>query len=92
MIEEKNQWKDREPWVVQDPDFKREWLSPEPLRFYVHQNKEGEWMIIDRWSDLAHGVYHKSREAAIRAFYKSFERKIPTGTKLPRCENSDYVG
>ena len=92
MSDDNDSWKSREPWVVQDPEFKREWLSPEPLRFYVHQNKEGAWMIIDRWWDLAYGVQHKSREAAIRAFYKSFERKIPTGTKLPRCVDSKYGG
>lgn len=83
-------WRSREPWVVQDPSFKREWLSAEPLRYYLHQNKYDEWTVIDRWMDLSSGGYHKTREAAIRAFYKSVNRKIPTGTKLPRSEGSKY--
>jgi hypothetical protein len=89
---DKDSWMPRAPWVAQDPEFKREWLSPEPLRYYVHQSKEGEWMIIDRWWDLAHGEKYRTREAAIRAFYKSFDRRIPTGTKLSRCEGSKYAG
>ena len=92
MSDDKDEWKGREPWVVHDPEFKREWLSPEPLQYYVHQDKEGVWMIIDRWRDLAHGGCHKSREAAIRAFYKSHGRKIPTGKKLPRCVDVKYGG
>ncbi|MDQ8188647.1 hypothetical protein, partial [Pelagicoccus sp. SDUM812002] len=92
MTDQHDQWKSREPWVVQDPDHKREWVMEQPLRYYIHQNKEKEWRVIDRWYDLAHGDTHKTRGAAIRAFYKSMDRKIPTGTKLPELPDSKYSG
>ena len=92
MEETKDHYKFREPWVVQDPDFKREWLSAEPITHYLHKDKNNEWMVINRRLDIAATRCHKTREAAIREFYKSVNRKIPTGTKLKKFPDSQYAG
>ena len=80
----KKNWMKREPWVLVDPDFEREWLSEKPVRYYVHQAKDtGLWSVIDRYLDIGCGE-HKTREEAIREFYKKCGRPIPPGTKLPQ--------
>src|SRR4051812_4667670 len=35
-----DEWSKREPWVAVDPQFKREWLLPEPLRYYLDHDKD----------------------------------------------------
>lgn len=76
-------WKNREPSVTQDPEFKREWLPPEPLRYFVQKDAVGLWSVCDRWLDIPYGKPAKTRSAAIRQFYNSIGRTIPTGSKLP---------
>lgn len=85
-------WKKREPWVVQDPEHKREWLPIHPLLFHLHQRKDGMWIVIDRSMDIAvGGGPYKTREQAIRGFYKNFGRPVPPRTDLPRCSGSNYT-
>jgi hypothetical protein len=86
----KDNWFNREPWIVQDPGFQREWLVPEPLRYYLTQDGNGEWSVCDRWLDIPEGVPQPTREKAIREFYKRMGREIPSGTKLPTFENSKH--
>ena len=86
-------WKEREPWIVQDPESQREWLVPQPLRYFVHRNNQDEWMVIDRWNDIPlNGKLHTSRNKAIREAYKAFGRKLPTGEKIPECPNANHIG
>jgi len=92
MSSSNDSWKSREPWVVQDPEFRREWLLPTPLQYYVHKNKDGEWTIIDRWMDIHVGESHASRKKAIREFYKLMGRKIPSGREIPECPNPKHNG
>jgi hypothetical protein len=77
-------WQKREPWVVVDPDFKREWLLPQPLQYYLVEDKAtGTWSVCDRYLDIpAFYPAARTREQAIRRFYKMFKRPIPTGHKL----------
>lgn len=78
-------WKNREPWVVVDPDFNREWLLPEPLQYYVAKGKSGNWFVCNRWLDIpVPGTDSPTGEEAIRQFYKWCERPLPTGEKLPK--------
>jgi len=86
----KKSWLNREPWIVQDPFFKREWLVPDPLRYYLFKNNNDEWCVLDRWMDLGVGKPQSTRNKAIREFYKMIGRKIPTGQPLPVSENSKY--
>ena len=83
-------WRDREPWAVQDPDFMREWLVPEPLRYYVYHNSDKGWTVIDRWSDFAVVDYKFTREAAIKSFYAGFNRPIPVGTIIKEIKNVNH--
>ena len=78
-------WKKREPWVVIDPDSKREWVCEQPLRYYVVKSADGNWFVCDRWLDVpVIGTKANSREQAIRGFYKWCKRPIPTGDTLPK--------
>jgi hypothetical protein len=79
-----DKWSSCGPWIVQDPDYKREWLVPQPLQYYVHRKADGQWIVVDRWTDLAVGDAHRSRNGAIRAFYKWEGRKMPTGEALSK--------
>lgn len=72
------------PWVVIDPVKKREYLSIEPLVYYVHQIKEGGWIVIDRRMDVSTCGPFKTRALAIKEFYKANGRPIPKGEKIPR--------
>ncbi len=67
------------PWVANDLVFKREWVLPEPLRYYVVRDREaGTWFICERFGDVAvPGTLAKTRDAAIKAFYKWVRREIP---------------
>lgn len=85
-------WKSREPWVVQDPEFRREWLSVAPLQYYVHKNAGGKWVIIDRWRDVQIGDIHATRAKAIREFYKLMGRPAPRGQKFKECPNPKHNG
>jgi hypothetical protein len=82
---ERIRWSAREPWVTKDPQHKREWLHPEPVRYYLHQRKDGLWSVCDRWFDLPAIDPARSRAAAIRNFYKAIGRPVPARTKLPKC-------
>lgn len=76
-------WRECPPWVVTDIGFKREWLFPTPLRYHLHvQPHDHKWSVCDRWTDLAAIDLCDTRQAAIRAFYKSHNRPIPTGEYL----------
>jgi hypothetical protein len=77
-------WQKREPWTVVDPDFKREWVFPHALQYYVVRSKaSGLWSICDRNTDLAVPTTEsKTREQAIRRFYTWCERPLPKGEKL----------
>jgi hypothetical protein len=79
-------WVKREPWVVVDPDFKREWLLPQPLQYYVVNDRtSGLWSVCDRYTDLmVPNTEAKTREQAIRRFYKLFNRPVPAGFKLSK--------
>ena len=74
-------WQKREPWVVVDPDFKREWVLPHALQYYVVKDKtSGMWFVCDRYLDLAvETTESKTREQAIRRFYKWCKRPVPAG-------------
>ena len=81
----------REPWIVQDPDFKREWLLPEPLQYYLYNPKPKEWVVINHWWDMQVGKAYPSREKAIREFYKlQTTRRIPPYRKLPLSPNANH--
>lgn len=46
-------WKNKGPWVAVDPSSKREWLLPQPLRYYIVEEQETRhWFVCDRWTDL----------------------------------------
>ena len=67
------------PWVVMDPDFKREWVVPQPLRYYVVESRQtGEWFICDRWTDaVVPDTEARTRKEAIRLFYVVCKRPMP---------------
>jgi hypothetical protein len=73
-----------EPWAVVDPEFKREWVVPQGLQYYVVEERaSGKWFICDRWADTpVPGTEARTRAAAIRAFYKWCGREIPEGTTI----------
>ena len=75
------------PWVVLDPDFKREWVIPQPLRYFVVEDrKRGTWFICDRWTDFAvPNTEAPTRPEAIRRFYKFCNREMPKGTPISRA-------
>ena len=75
-------WQKREPWIVVDPFFRREWLCPVPLRYYVHRNKLGIWHVIDRYLDLS-VCSGPSRSLVVRRFYK-LHRPIPVGESFAK--------
>lgn len=81
-----SRWQKREPWVVVDPGFKREWVLPQPLKYYVVKDKDtGLWSVCDRNVDLiVPATEAKTREQAIRQFYKWCERPAPTGTRFSK--------
>ena len=80
-------WQQREPWVVVDSDLKREWVVPQPLQYYVVEDRRtGTWFICDRWTDLAiHGTEAPTRPEAIRRFYKWCKREMPEGAAIARA-------
>ena len=84
-------WQTREPWITQDPDFKRIWLHPEPLRYYLTRDKSGLWSVVDRWWDLAVTDNYATRNQAIRRFYKDYGRKIGRGVSLKTFEEEKYT-
>lgn len=86
----KSEWSDRGPWVVQDSIYKREWLSVEPMRYYIAECKQG-FSIVDRHLDLPATGKHPTRNSAIRAFYKKFGRPIRAGEKLEDYEGSKFI-
>jgi hypothetical protein len=73
-----------EPWVVVDPHFKREWVLPQALQYYVVEDRDkGTWFICDRWADIpVPGTESPTRGETIRRFYKWCGREIPEGTTL----------
>jgi hypothetical protein len=79
-------WLRREPWIVVDPDFKREWLVPQPLHFFLVEDKEsGIWSVCDRRLDIpVHGIQAPTREKAIRMFYDWCKRPVPKGRPIPK--------
>ena len=74
------------PWTTKDTSvgYEREWVHPKLLRYFVAQDKKaGTWFIADRLPDAAvPGTEASTREAAIRAFYKLFEREISEYDKI----------
>lgn len=76
-----------EPWVVVDPEFKREWVLPQALQYYVVENKgTGKWFICDRWTDTAlPGTESPTRSETIRRFYQWCKREMPEGTTIGRA-------
>jgi hypothetical protein len=86
MIMDDSSWQQREPWVAVDPDFKREWLLPQPLQYFVVKNKDtGMWSVCDRYLDISvAGIHAKTREQAIRQFYKWCKRPVPARRRLPK--------
>lgn len=80
-------WQNREPWVVVDPDLKREWVVPQPLQYYVVESRTtGMWFICDRWTDsVVPGTEAPTRPEAIRRFYSWCKREMPEGTRIGRA-------
>jgi hypothetical protein len=75
------------PWVAVDldPDSKREWVFPQPLRYYVVEDTTGTWFICDRWPDHAiPDTKARTREEAIRLFYRWCRREMPEGETVGR--------
>lgn len=85
-------WKGHGPWVMQDVESKREWLFPETPRYYVHQNSDAKWVVVDRWQDLYVTEECPTRSSAIRSFYKLVGRPVLEGTNLPSFKGSNYAG
>lgn len=77
-------WNEREPWVVLDPDYLREWLVPQPLRFFLVQDQNsGLWSVCERWGDLqVPDTESQNRAVTIRRFYRWCGRKVPEGTTI----------
>jgi hypothetical protein len=75
----------RDPWVVVDPEFMREWVLPTPIRYYiVHDPAEDIWFVCDRWSDLmVPETESPTRDETIRRFYKSCGREMPENVPVP---------
>ena len=71
-----------------DADFRREWLLPEPLQYFVVKDKQsGLWSICDRNTDLmVSDTEARTREQAIRKFYKLFNRPVPVGESLAKVK------
>ena len=68
---------ERYSWPITTTDeFEgREWIHPNPPRYYLHQRPEdGFWCIIDRTLDLSVSRPVKTKNRAIRLFLKQFER------------------
>jgi hypothetical protein len=80
-------WQNREPWVVVDPDLKREWAFPQPMEYNVVQDRTtGMWFVCDRFADVAVPTTEaKSRPEAIRRFYKWCGREMPDGATIVRA-------
>lgn len=82
------------PWNVVDPDKLREWLLPQPLKYYITQDaKTKEWFVCDRDLDLGIPQTRSlNRAVAIRRFYKWCNRPMPEGTTLttPKTLSTQY--
>lgn len=75
--------KNRAPFTVSDSVYHREWLLPNPVRYYIAQTEEG-WFACDRITDMeVPGTGASTRKEAIRLFYKLRDRSIPEGDDLP---------
>jgi len=87
MSDTESDYQNMEPWVVVDQFWKKEWLLPQPVRYFIVQSKAtGEWSVCDRWTDLiVHGTESKSRADSIRLFYKWCKREIPDGIAIDRA-------
>jgi hypothetical protein len=77
-------WSKSGPWNVTDPELRREWLVPEPLRHYVvHDKSNHTWFVCDRQTDLAvEGTRAPTRTECIRHFYSLLGRPVPIGHSL----------
>lgn len=84
---EETKYKLKGPWVVLDPVFKREWVLPQPLRYYVVEDRQhGTWFVCDRWTDLpVPSTETSTRPEAIRRFYEFCNRQMPEGTRITRA-------
>ena len=76
-----------EPWVVVDPGFRREWVLPQALQYYVVEDRRtGKWFICDRWTDTpVPGTETATRPETIRRFYQWCNREMPEGTTIGRA-------
>ena len=76
-----------EPWVVVDPELKREWVLPQALQYYVVEDRStGMWHICDRFTDtFVPGTEASTRPETIRRFYQWCERQMPDGTPISRA-------
>jgi hypothetical protein len=75
-----------EPWVVVDPELRREWVLPQALKYYIVEDSAGMWHICDRFTDtFVPGTESRTRAETIRRFYQWCERQMPVGTPIGRA-------
>lgn len=82
-----SRWQKRGPWVVVDPDFKREWVFAHPMQYYVVEDQTtGMWFVCDHFTDLPVPTTEaKTRPESIRRFYKWCGREMPDGATIGRA-------
>ena len=56
------------PTITVDPDAKREWIHPSPPLYYLYEDEEGMWVVIDRSFDIAITKKHNLINDCIREF------------------------
>ena len=58
------------PQVTKDDEDGREWIHPQPPRYYLKQDKETKkWCVVDRASDFSVTKQYSRRRDCIRGFY-----------------------
>jgi len=63
------------PYITKCTDYDREWIHPERLKYYLYQNEDGKWCVINREYDLADGKYYTRKSDCIKAFINRYRKE-----------------
>lgn len=61
--------------VTTDNHYKREWVHPLRLRYWIYQNQNGMYAILDNEIDLVVSPFRKTKRGAVNAFLRARKAK-----------------
>jgi len=56
------------PEITVDLEAKREWIHPAPPLYYLYEDEDGMWSVIDRSWDIAVTKKYKRKDLCVRGF------------------------